>query len=171
MQALRFRLLTLLLLGGCAATYTPPGNLPSARIRFIVQDASPDAAMNAMIYPSGLCESPMELAYTGGRINQSDLSAIGMPTRPGLIAGRYFEKQIPASNSQLFSVRLLTRAGRCMVSFSMQPQPSRDYEAVVTWGERQCYVNVKELPESSNRGNAAAPQLASQVPVCSKGFN
>jgi len=73
----------------------------------------------------------------------------------------------------MYSVRLLTQAGRCLVSFSMQPRADRDYEAVVSWGEKQCFVNVKELRTDAATSNVAADAspVASQMPTCNKGFN
>lgn len=70
------------------------------------------SATNALIYPSGRCESPMTLGLVGGVGRLADDPPLGIAGSEALVDRTYIERVIDADRRSLFTLRSLTRVSR-----------------------------------------------------------
>ena len=165
-------LVLFLLLNGCASTYVQPTGSNIARLRISAPDVIRGVGVNALVYPSGKCEEPMQLAYLGGSLNYSDLEPIGIPGSDKLGKETYFERVIKSGKKQLFSVRVYKNWGTCVVSFSIKPEQDKDYEATVSWNDTHCFVKFSEIRKiQSDTLEYITPNNMNEEKKCIKGFN
>jgi len=160
--------LGVVMLSGCAATYIEPSADDSARLRINVGPNRNNIPVNVNIYTSGQCENPNVLGYIGGALNQSDLTGRGMPSNQELQNNTYFERYIAPGKGQLLTIRILEGGYECWSTFSIDVEPKKDYEVLVT---PAClsYLSTVELKEGKIIRN---PVVSKQdKPICKKGFN
>ncbi|MFO1249648.1 MAG: hypothetical protein U1E77_00520 [Inhella sp.] len=160
------------LLSACAAGYRAPTGSEVARLRIVGPQVEWRNGINAIGYPSGKCEDPMELAFFGGiKVAFEAEKPLGIPGADGLNKHSFIERLVPAGSEYLVSVRSLSHTGSCVVTFSFTPQAGMDYEAQMRWDNRQCFVGLQQLALRDGSIEYSRDATAKQVPTCRKGLN
>jgi hypothetical protein len=114
----------------------------------------------------------MALGMIGGIARLSEEKTIGIPGHEVFAPGTSIERLIPTGSPYMVSLRGLYSGKVCTITFRITPSKGEDYEAVYSWGDGKCYVNLNTVTTSA-AGEIARSRVsgAEQASACTKGFS